>query len=35
MESAFRLLLIRVFVTDWERALRFYEETIGIPVVSS
>jgi predicted enzyme related to lactoylglutathione lyase len=33
-EPAFRLLLIRVFVSDWERALRFYEETIGIPVAS-
>jgi predicted enzyme related to lactoylglutathione lyase len=31
-EPEFRLIVVRVFVTDWERALRFYEETIGIPV---
>lgn len=27
----YRLFVVRVFVTDWERALRFYTETLGIP----
>ena len=26
-----KLYAVRVFVTDWERALRFYTETLGIP----
>lgn len=26
----FELFIVRVFVTDWERALRFYTETLGI-----
>ena len=28
----YRLYAVRVFVTDWERAVRFYTETLGIPV---
>ena len=28
----FELSSIRVFVTDWERALAFYSETLGMPV---
>lgn len=28
----YKLYAVRVFVTDWERALRFYTETLGIPV---
>jgi len=27
-----RLSVVRVFVRDWDRALRFYSETLGIPV---
>ena len=27
-----RLLVVRVFVTDWPRAVRFYTETVGIPL---
>jgi catechol 2,3-dioxygenase-like lactoylglutathione lyase family enzyme len=27
----FELFVVRVFVTDWERAVRFYTETLGIP----
>lgn len=27
----FKLFAVRVFVTDWERAMRFYTETLGIP----
>jgi predicted enzyme related to lactoylglutathione lyase len=27
----FELRVVRVFVSDWERALRFYTETLGIP----
>ena len=27
----FRLYAVRVFVTDWDRAIRFYTETLGIP----
>ena len=27
----YRLYVVRVFVTDWERALRFYTETLEIP----
>jgi predicted enzyme related to lactoylglutathione lyase len=27
----YRLFAVRVFVTDWDRALRFYTETLGIP----
>jgi lactoylglutathione lyase len=30
----YKLYAVRVFVTDWERALRFYTETLGIPVAS-
>ncbi len=26
-----KLYVVRVFVTDWERAIRFYTETLGIP----
>jgi len=29
--SKYRLNIVRVFVTDWERALRFYTETLEIP----
>jgi catechol 2,3-dioxygenase-like lactoylglutathione lyase family enzyme len=28
----YRLFAVRVFVTDWERALRFYTETLGMPL---
>lgn len=28
----YKLYAVRVFVTDWERAVRFYTETLGIPV---
>lgn len=27
----YRLFVVRVFVTDWDRAVRFYTETLGIP----
>ncbi len=27
----YRLVAVRIFVTDWERAIRFYTETLGIP----
>lgn len=27
----YELFIVRVFVTDWDRALRFYTETLGIP----
>ena len=27
----YRLFAVRVFVTDWDRSLRFYTETLGIP----
>ncbi len=27
----YKLYVVRIFVTDWERALRFYTETLGIP----
>ena len=27
----YRLYAVRIFVTDWERAVRFYTETLGIP----
>jgi predicted enzyme related to lactoylglutathione lyase len=27
----YRLFAVRVFVTDWERAVHFYTETLGIP----
>jgi predicted enzyme related to lactoylglutathione lyase len=30
----FRLYLVRVFVTDFERAIEFYTETLGIPATS-
>lgn len=28
--TGYRLFAVRVFVTDWERALRFYTETLGM-----
>jgi len=28
----YNLLVVRVFVTDWSRAVRFYTETVGIPL---
>ena len=28
----YKLFAVRVFVTDWQRALRFYTDTMGIPV---
>lgn len=31
---SWRLTILRVFVTDWERALRFYAETLGIPLAA-
>jgi catechol 2,3-dioxygenase-like lactoylglutathione lyase family enzyme len=27
-----KLLLVRVFVSDWRRAVRFYTETLGLPL---
>jgi catechol 2,3-dioxygenase-like lactoylglutathione lyase family enzyme len=27
----FQLHVVRIWVSDWERALRFYTETLGIP----
>ncbi len=27
----YKLFSVRVWVTDWDRALRFYTETLGIP----
>lgn len=29
----YALSIVRVFVTDWARAVRFYTETVGIPAV--
>ena len=26
----FKLYCVRVFVTDWERSIRFYTETLGM-----
>jgi catechol 2,3-dioxygenase-like lactoylglutathione lyase family enzyme len=31
---AYRLSVVRIAVTDWERAIRFYTETLGIPTTS-
>ncbi len=31
MGSEYKLFVVRVFVSDWDRALRFYTETLGIP----
>ena len=31
-ELAYRLLLVRIFVRDFERAVRFYTETLGMPL---
>jgi lactoylglutathione lyase len=28
----YKLFAVRVFVTDWERAIRFYTETLGMPI---
>jgi catechol 2,3-dioxygenase-like lactoylglutathione lyase family enzyme len=28
----YKLSVVRIFVTDWERALRFYTETLEIPL---
>lgn len=28
----YKLFVVRVWVTDWERAIHFYTETLGIPV---
>ena len=28
----YKLFAIRVFVTDWERAIRFYSETLGMAI---
>jgi predicted enzyme related to lactoylglutathione lyase len=33
-ELEYRLLLVRVFVTDFERAVRFYTETLGMKLSS-
>ena len=27
----YKLFVVRIFVRDWERAIRFYTETLGIP----
>jgi predicted enzyme related to lactoylglutathione lyase len=32
--TPYRLLLIRVFVTDWQRALHFYADTLGMPIAT-
>jgi predicted enzyme related to lactoylglutathione lyase len=29
--TKYKLNVLRIFVTDWERALQFYTETLGIP----
>ena len=29
----YKLSVVRVFVTDWERALRFYTQTLGMPAL--
>ena len=29
----YKLYAVRIHVTDWERALAFYSETLGMPVV--
>jgi catechol 2,3-dioxygenase-like lactoylglutathione lyase family enzyme len=31
---AYALSVVRIFVTDWERAIRFYTETLGMPATS-
>ena len=28
----YKLSAVRVFVTDWQRAIRFYTEIMGIPI---
>ena len=28
----YKLFAVRVFVTDWQRAIRFYTDTMGIPI---
>ena len=28
----YKLFAVRVFVTDWERAIRFYSETLGMAI---
>lgn len=31
MAITYRLFVVRIFVTDWEQALNFYTEALGIP----
>jgi hypothetical protein len=28
----YKLFAVRVFVTDWQRAIRFYKDTMEIPI---
>lgn len=30
--TAYKLYAVRIFVTDWRRALDFYSRTVGLPV---
>ncbi len=30
----YKLVVVRVFVSDWERAIRFYTETLGMTLAS-
>jgi len=30
--TAYKLYAVRIFVTDWKRALEFYSATLGMPV---
>jgi predicted enzyme related to lactoylglutathione lyase len=32
MTTSYQLYAVRIFVTDWRRALDFYSKTVGLPV---
>lgn len=34
MSAPYQAAVVRVFVRDWERALRFYTEALGMPLAS-
>jgi catechol 2,3-dioxygenase-like lactoylglutathione lyase family enzyme len=34
MSAPYQAVVVRVFVRDWERALRFYTEALGMPLAS-
>jgi len=32
-DQTMKLYAIRIFTTDWDRSLDFYQETVGLPLV--